>query len=342
MIRFLNSGFSIKIFFAFFLFCIGANITFAQDNKDDDTVRVETSLVRLNVGVVNKQGQSIVNLSQDDFVIYEDDVRQNVRSFETTEAPFSVVMLLDMSGSTLTFRQSLRIAALRFVDAISAKDRVAVIGFNDNPEVFADFTTDRKLIIYGINRVEGQGGKTHLYKALRFALEKLSKEGNRRKAIVVLTDGVDSEMKNDDRPFVRNAMTTDEAIASINPETNSKLTAVLNSADKQGVTIYPLALPTGDPKRLPDPNPLQFALYSAARERMKILANRTGGRLNVINNLGDMGTLYAEVAADLRTLYSISYQSSNSNKRDGKWRAIRIEVSRPELIARTKPGYYAK
>lgn len=340
MIRFSNLGSTIKFFFVLFLLCFSANISFAQ--QDDDPERVDISLIRLNVGVVTKQGQSITNLTKNEFVIFEDDVKQDVRSFEATEAPFSVVMLLDVSGSTLTFRESLRIAALRFVDAVSPKDRVAVIVFNDKASVFADFTTNRKLIAHAINRVEGQSGPTHLYKALRVALEKLSKEGSRRKAIVVLTDGVDTELRNDDRPFIKNTKSNEEAVASINPEANSTLTAILNFADRQGVTIYPLALPTGDPKRLPEASPLQFALYTTARERMRILAARTGGRLNIINNLGDMGTIYAEVAAELRTLYSISYQSSNANKRDGKWRTIRIEVARPELIARTKPGYFAK
>lgn len=340
MIRFYNLSFAIKISFAFVLLIFSAGVSFAQD---DDPVRVDTALVRLNVGVVNKQGQSIINLLKDDFVIYEDDVKQDVRSFETTESPFSVVMLLDISGSTLTFRQSLRLAALRFADAISPKDRVAVVGFNDKQKVFMDFTTDRKLVAHGINQVEGQSGPTHLYDALRFALEKLSNEKSRRKAIVVLTDGVDTELRNDDRRLIKNATTNEQAIASINPETNTKLTYVLNTADKQGVTIYPLGLPTQDPNRLPDPSPVQYALYTAARERIKILADRTGGRLNLVSpGLADMGTLYAEVAADLRTLYSISYQSSNANKRDGKWRAIRIEVSRPEVIARTRPGYFAK
>ncbi len=344
MIRFLKFSSKTNFIVALFLLFVCTNISIAQQKPgDDDPIVVDTNLVRLNVGVVNRQGQAITNLAQSEFAIYEDGVKQTVKSFETNDAPFSVVMLLDVSGSTINFRKSLSLAALRFLEAISPQDRVTVILFNEKTETVADFTTDRKRLAYGIERVEEtRGGKTYLYEALKVALEKLSKEGNRRKAIVVLTDGVDSQLKNDDRPLIKNAETNEQAVAYINPETNAKLVSVLNTADKQGVTVYPLALPTGDPKRLPDPNPIQFALYSTARERIKILANRTGGRLNVINNLGDLGSLYAEVAADLRTLYSISYQSSNTGKRDGKWRAIKIEVSRSELIARTKPGYYAK
>jgi VWFA-related protein len=120
------------------------------------------------------------------------------------------------------------------------------------------------------------------------------------------------------------------------------LNSVLNAADSMGVTVYPLALPSGDAKLLPFPDPQQIAMYTAARARLQALADRTGGRLSEIRRLEDMGRLYAEVAAELRTLYSLTYQPSGERKRDGTWRTIRIEVTRPEMIARTKSGYYSR
>src|SRR5881394_4619028 len=101
--------------------------TVAQD--DPETIRTETSLVQLNVGVVNKQGQKIINLSRNDFTVYEDGVKQTIQVFDPTEAPFSVVMLLDMSGSTVNFRQQVMASAVRFLDALNAEDRVAVVQF---------------------------------------------------------------------------------------------------------------------------------------------------------------------------------------------------------------------
>ena len=95
-------------------------------------------------------------------------------------------------------------------------------------------------------------------------------------------------------------------------------------------------------KKDAEPTPQQVAIYNSARARLELLAGRTGGRLHVINRLEDLGRQYAEVAAEMRTLYSIAYQSANSGRRDGKWRSIRIEVARPELLARTRPGYYAR
>ena len=82
-------------------------------------------------------------------------------------------------------------------------------------------------------------------------------------------------------------------------------------------------------------------MFSAARSRLEILANRTGGTLNTINRLEEMGRLYAAVAADLRALYTVQYQPLDS-KRDGKWREIKIEVGNPELISRTRQGYFAR
>lgn len=312
----------------------------AQQEDPDDVVRVETNLVQLNVGVVDKQGRAVTNLSRNDFVVYEDDVRQPIVNFESTATPFSLVLLLDMSGSTLTFRPTLKQAALRFIDALSPADRVAVVAFNAKVRTLTKFTSDRRKIAEGIDYAEGRG-ETHLFEALRNALEQLSREGQRRKAIVVLSDGLDTEMRNMDRTSAGNAKTNEEAIGLIKPEASASLNAVLNAADRQGVTIYPLALPSGDPKRLAFPDPKQIAIYTSARARMQTLADRTGGRLNVIRRLEDMGYLYAEVAADLRTLYSVGYQPAGARTRDGRWRKIRIEVARPELIARTRPGYYA-
>lgn len=310
--------------------------TFAQD---EDPVKVDTSIVRLNVGVVNQKGQPVTNLNRSNFTLYEDGVRQQISRFEPSTAPFSVVLLLDMSGSTLGFRQVLKMSAGRFIDALSPDDRVAVVEFYDKINLRNDFTTDRRIILHSIEASNGRG-KTQLYKALDFALDKLSYEGNRRKAIIVLTDGVDTAVRDKDRETLESVKDSDVP-AAIKPDTSDILNNVLTRADRQGVTIYPLALPTGDPEKLADPTPRQVAMFKAARERLQIVADRTGGMLHAINHLEEMGTLYAKVAADLKTLYTIEYQPAN-DKKDGRWRTIKLEVADPELISRTKPGYYAK
>src|SRR5215203_982105 len=307
--------------------------------QDDDPVRVDSSIVRVNVGVVDDRGHPITTLGQSSFTVYEDGVKQDISRFVAAPAPFSVVMMLDMSGSTKSFRQNIQMAASRFLDALAPDDRVAIVEFYSKVNMLNDFTTDRRTAYHSISVANGSGD-TDFYKGLLFSLDKLSGEKNRRKAIVVLTDGIDTPAQNADRKLLANLK--DEQIpTAIQPEMNETLRRILDRSDAQAVTIYPLALPTGDPARLADPTPRQVAMYSAARARLKLVADRSGGTLNSIRRLEDMATLYALVAADLRTLYTIEYQPSN-DKRDGKWRAIKVDVDRPDLIPRSRQGYFAK
>jgi Ca-activated chloride channel homolog len=310
--------------------------------QDEPVETVNTNLVILNVGVADHKGQPVTDLSPRDFAVYEDGVKQSIVSFEPVNSPFSLVLLLDVSGSTINFRPTLKQSALRFIDALGPDDRVEVVAFNEKVQTLQSFTTDRRKIAFAITERTGGKGETNLYQALNYSLGQLSKEGKRRKAIVVLTDGLDTEMSKLDREATAQSSTPDEAVRTVKPDNAAALRSVLDAADRQGVTIYPLALPSADPKGLLPLTPQQAAVYSAARARMQTLADRTGGRMHEIHRLEDMGRLYAEVAADMRTLYSIAYQSSNARQHDGKWRAINIEVSRADTIARSRPGYYAR
>ncbi len=309
--------------------------------QPDDVITTNTALVQLNVGVVDKQGRAVTSLSRNDLAIYEDGVRRPIASFEPTEAPFSLVLLLDMSGSTITFRQQIQAAALRFLDALAPDDRVSVVQFNSKGvKSLLGFSTDRQRTAYAITLATGAGA-TPLYDALKYSVRELAHEGKRRKAVVVLTDGLDTEVRNEDRKIVEKASDAQVSTA-IKAETNSQVVSLLNQTDRDGVTIFPLALPSGDPKRLPLPDPLITAMYGAARTRLQLLADRTGGRMHEIRRLDDLARLYAQVAADLRTLYTIAYQPPNPGAHDGKWREIRVEIARADLVASTKPGYFAR
>ena len=310
----------------------------AQD--PDDVIRTETSLVQLNIGVVDKQGRAVTSLTKNDFVIYEDGVKQSIQHFEPVDAPFSLVLMLDMSGSTVNFRQQLKLASQRFLDALAPDDRVAVVQFNKEVKSLTGFTVDRLKTAYAIEIATG-AGETHFYDALKYALKELEKEGKRRKAIVVLTDGLDTNLRNADRVTLSKAQTDQEALQTIKPHASTDLNNVLAAADRQGVTIYPLALPSGDPKRLPMPTPNIIGIYAAARARLQSLADRTGGRLNEINQLQYMAQLYREVAASLRTLYTVGYQPAGERAR-GKWHEIKVEVAQTDLTVRSKPGYFAR
>ena len=327
---------SYKIALLFLLTLSAFQATFAQD---EDPVKIDTSIVRLNVGVVDRRGKPVTSLSRSNFTVLEDGVSQEISRFEPTTAPFSLVMILDMSGSTLSMRQVMKQSAFRFIDALSPDDRVAVVEFYDKINLRNDFTTDRRKIINSIEVSNGRG-KSQFYRALDFALNKLAGEGKRRKAIIVLSDGVDTVVRDQDRELL-SKLPDDSVAGAIKPENSEILKRVLNKADALGATIYPLALPTGDPSKLADPTPRQVEMFKAARDRLHLVAVRSGGTLHRINRLEELATLYAQVAAELRTLYTIEYQPLNE-KRDGKWRSIKIEVDDSELLARTRQGYFAR
>lgn len=320
-------------------FGLSFGLTLEASAQVEDPVNIDSALVRVNVGVVDQRGRPITSLGRPHFAIFEDGVKQEISHFELSTAPFSVVMMLDMSGSTKSFRQNIALSAARFLDALAPEDRISVIEFYEKVNVLNDFTTDRSVAAHSI-RVANGAGNTNLYRGLEVALEKLAKEGSRRKAIVVLTDGADTKAKDADRDLL-SKLPESEMPSAIKPEANPDLVRILDRADRLGVTIYPLALPTGDPAKLADPTPLQVSMWNAARSRLKLVADRTGGTLNAISRLDEMGRLYAVVAAELRTLYTIEYQPANL-VRDGKWRAIKVEVTDPDLIARSRQGYFAK
>lgn len=338
--RYQKSLFTLGRRLASFLLLLTFGVTTAPAQDPDDVIRTETTLVQLNVGVVDQRGFPVTTLTKGDFVIYEDGVKQSIQLFEPAEAPFSLVLMLDMSGSTVNFRQQLKLASQRFLDVLRPEDRVAVVQFNAKVKSLSGFSVDRLKTAYAIEIAEG-AGETHLYEALKFSLKELEKEGKRRKAIVVLTDGLDTHQRNADRATLTKAQTDEEALATIKPDASAEFNAVLATADRLGVTIFPLALPSGDPKRLPLPTPNITGIYAAARARVQSLADRTGGRLIEINRLEYMAQLYREVAANLRTLYTVAYQAPGDRPR-GKWHEIRVEVAHPELTARTKPGYFAR
>src|SRR4030095_2884515 len=194
-----------------------ASPSFAQD---EDPVRVDTSVVRLNVGVVDDRGRPISTLGQTSFTIYEDGVKQDISRFVAAPAPFSVVMMLDMSGSTRSFRQNIQMAASRFLDALAPDDRVAIVEFYSKVNLLNDFTTDRRTAFHSISVANGSGD-TDFYKGLLFSLQKLSGEKNRRKAIVVLTDGVDTDAQDVDRKLLAN-LRDEEIPSAIKPEIDRK------------------------------------------------------------------------------------------------------------------------
>jgi VWFA-related protein len=170
-----------------------------QDPKQDpvETIRIDSDLVDLKVSVLGVAGNTVTvpMLEQKDFVVLEDGVTQEISFFAAADAPFDLVLLLDLSGSNSKKLKMIRNSAKRFVDATRPTDRVAVVSFTDQPALYSSFTLDRTKLKKSIDEMDDAYGGTNFWDALNWVVKVLVPQGSgRRNAVVVMTDGVDNAL----------------------------------------------------------------------------------------------------------------------------------------------------
>lgn len=268
----------------------------------DDVVRVNTDLVVLNATVLDKNGKFVPGLKRADFQIFEDGGEQKVAGFTAEETPFAAAILLDTSGS-MESRLSLgRSAAIRFLDGLRQEDVAAVYNFDSKVEQMQDFSPGRDLPA----RAFGLRTKmmTALNDAVLRAADDLSKREEKRRAIVVLSDGGENYSR----------ASADKA---------------LDHALQAGATIYAVNMSETGPGR-----------DIAGTSILKNLADKSGGRYVASPGGQELRDSFAAIAEELGHQYTLVYRSVN-RARDGKWRAIQIKLARPNVTVRTRKGYRA-
>jgi VWFA-related protein len=279
----------------------------------------------MNISVVDRgTNRGVSDLTAKDFRLFENGTPQAVASFDASSTPFNMVLLIDLSGSTKEVVRLIKDAALRFVAATRPSDRIAVITFANNPIIVSPLTDDRHLLNDRINSIEEPKGSTKLYDSLKFTIDEVLRQANggRRNAIVLMSDGLDSTL-----PNVKGEGSV-IAYDDLRDEVR----------EFDGV-LYALWLDT-EYEAL-SPEDVQPETVDLAHDRLKELADAGGGVFYEVEKLEDLAGAYERVVADLGTLYSIGYRPTNS-VRDGKWRTIRVNILRPDAVARGKRGYYAK
>jgi VWFA-related protein len=292
---------------------------------ENDIVRIDTELVTVNMSVVERStNRGVIGLTQNDFKLYEDGVEQNISRFESSNAPFNLILLIDLSGSTRELVKLIREAAQHFVDAARPSDSIGIITFAGSPTLVSRPTTDRRLLRARIGAIDTVPfGDTKLYDATDFTMKEFMKEvdNNRRTALVVMSDGLDGSL-----PSVKgdgSFLAYEELVRRIQ--------------EFDGV-IYTLWLNTEyDSLSDKDTQPEDF---DRGHDRMREMADTGGGLFYEVDKIEDLAGAYERVVADLGTVYSLSYRPTNK-QRDGKWRAIRISVARTGAVTRGKRGYYA-
>lgn len=294
--------------------------------SEGDVIRVDSQLVTLNISVIDRgTNRGLMGLNQSDFKLFEDGQEQRIVQFESSSAPFDMVLLIDLSGSTREVVKLIRAAALRFVQAARPADRIAVIVFAGEPKIISELTADRELLRQRIETIDTARGDTKLYDATNFAMSEVLKQSknSRRTAIVLMSDGLDGTI-----PGISGQQ---GSVKYSYPET------LRNIQEFDGV-LYTLWLNTEYEAMSPlDTQPEAFEM---GRNRMKEMADAGGGIFFPVERLTDLAGAYEQVVADLGTVYSLAYKPANS-ARDGHWRAIRIGVDRPNAVPRGKRGYYA-
>jgi VWFA-related protein len=296
-----------------------------DDISEGDVIRVDSQLVTLNISVIDRgTNRGLIGLSQSEFKLFEDGQEQRIVQFESSSAPFDLMLLIDLSGSTREVVKLIRAAAIRFVEAARPADRIGVVTFAGEATVISQLTADRELLRQRIETIDTARGDTKLYDATNFAMEELLKQSkrSRRSAIVLMSDGLDG------------------TIPGVSGQQGSRRTypdTLRNIQEFDGV-LYTLWLNTE--YEAMSPLDTQPEAFDAGHDRMKEMADAGGGVFYEVERLADLAGAYEQVVADLGTMYSLAYRPSNST-RDGKWRAIRIGVSRTNAVPRGKRGYYA-
>ncbi len=294
-------------------------------DSEDDVVRVETNLVTIPVSVFDRNGLYIPDLYKDNFKIFEDGKEQPIEFFATTENPFTVVILIDVSPSTAFKIEEIQDAAMAFVNQLKPQDSVMVIEFDQSVKVLTEATTDRQKI-YKALRKSRFGNGTSLYEAVENTIRKRLNKISGRKAIVLFTDGVDTTSYKSS--YDRSLREAEEADATIFPIYYN--TFFDNRRPLGGVNF---------PGTVRNPQGTSSSDYAMGRQYLKDLADSTGGRVfNAENSAGSLTRTFENIAEELRRQYSIGYIPENPGQA-GQRKQIKVRVNRPNLIIRARDSY---
>jgi Ca-activated chloride channel family protein len=289
--------------------------------SEENVIKLETKLVNLNVKTTDASGRSLPGLKKEDFGVFEDGVKQDITFFEPSTAPVNMVLLLDLSGSTHGTVKAMKKSAKTFVRSLPAGDRVAIATFTRRFRVVSEFTADHKLLEQRIDKIKNRHGGTAFYDAMWYALNMLDHVAESRKAVVVLTDGVD------------NSLTEPEESPS-----DHQFSAVLDRELEEDATIYPIYFDT-ESESSKRKEGKEHRAYATARQQLDSMAEQTAGALIEARNEQDLDAAYRQVTAELHALYTMAYAPKIPRNKGG-WRKIAVTVNRPDAVARSRRGFY--
>jgi Ca-activated chloride channel family protein len=296
--------------------------------QDDEVESVSTTLVTVPVRVSDRAGRFLTDLRREQFHVYEDGVEQEISFFETADHPFAVALLLDMSDSARLKRVEIQAAARAFVDQLRTGDRVLLAAFDKNVSVLADATSDRGVLYEAISRARSGGG-TSFYDAIGEVVgSRLSRVAG-RKAVVILTDGVDTSSRANEAAALLEAESANALVYAVQYDTIDDASTAQLDPLSRGQAVVDLITPKGE--RL-------SAAYKRAGLFMRLLADRTGGRFYRADTPKSLAESFARVAAELRQQYSLGYYPKN-RAGEGRRRKLKVTVDAAGARVHARAAY---
>ena len=317
--------------------------------------RTGVELVNVAATVIDASGRFVSGLQQDDFVLYEDGERQQIAYFSNERVPVSLGIALDTSGSM----EGEKIAAARqaldrfLYDLLDRTDEIFVYRFDNEPELIADWTTDRRPISDAIARARPTGG-TALYDAVAEAVPMAQSGKHRKKALVVISDGNDTSSNTEVEALQQLIRETEVLVYAVGIDSQAEPTIGPGGVPRfprprppQPVPIpSPFPIPGGRrPPQWPQPvPPSSGATRSRGDEGVNAAALReitddSGGRTEIVRTGRDLDPATASIADELSKQYFLGYETTRP--KDGRWHSIRVEVRGGQYLVRARRGYVA-
>jgi Ca-activated chloride channel family protein len=271
--------------------------------------RVDTNLVLVPLIVTDPLDRLVTGLEKQNFSIFEDNHPQAIRTFACDDAPVSVGVILDLSGSMGNKVVRARGAVLQFMKTSNPQDEFFVIGFNDRPVLITDYTSSSDDVEARLATVE-VGHRTALLDAMYFGLEKMKQAKYPRKALLVISDGGDNNSR----------------------YTENELRSAVRESDVQ---IYSIGIFDPEAATLEERNGPML---------LNEVSSDSGGRLFRVDDLSEMGDIASRISAELRNEYVLGYKTTDA-RMDGKWRKVKVKLAPPpglpQLTVHARTGYYA-
>lgn len=304
---------------------------------ENEVVRINSSEVMLPVTVRDAEGRLVSGLGRDDFKVFEEGREQPLSDLSLRQVPVDVALLVDSSSSVAESFEDFRRAAEEFSSRVSTDDRFCLVKFDDRVELLLDWSKSRLQLRRALNRLS-TGVFTRFNDALLLAAREQFQKNERRRALVVLSDGIDSNRGSATAEVALRALletqVTVYAIANTEIERTRKRSELDNLLGGDDASVRFNQLRIGDLRE-------SLRVLDASEQGLGVLTRATGGRLYRPQNFRSLGSVYAEIADELRHQYAL-YYTPTAGPRDGRFRRVRVEVRGRDLKVSSRVGYYSQ